>query len=105
MEDLSFRFLEPELYKRIAGMLDEKRLERERYIARAIATLTQELEAVGVQGEMYGRPKHIYSIWNKMRAKSLDFSQPYDVRALPVIAPSRKDCSATLGVVQNPLQD
>src|SRR5258708_232911 len=82
MEDLSFRFLEPELYKRIAGMLDEKRLERERYIARAIATLTQELEAVGVKGEIYGRPKHIYSIWNKIRAQSLDFSQLYDVRAL-----------------------
>src|SRR5258706_859558 len=99
MEDLSFRFLEPELYKRIAGMLDEKRLERERYIARAIATLTQELEAVGVKGEIYGRPKHIYSIWNKMRAKSLDFSQLYDVRALRVIVPSMKDCYTALGVV------
>ncbi|HEX9431675.1 MAG TPA: bifunctional (p)ppGpp synthetase/guanosine-3',5'-bis(diphosphate) 3'-pyrophosphohydrolase [Burkholderiales bacterium] len=101
MEDLSFRFLEPELYKRIAGMLDEKRLERERYIARAIATLTQELEAVGVKGEIYGRPKHIYSIWNKMRAKSLDFSQLYDVRALRVIVPSVKDCYTALGVVHN----
>src|SRR5258706_530157 len=101
MEDLSFRFLEPELYKRIAGMLDEKRLERERYIARAIATLTQELEAVGVKGEIYGRPKHIYSIWNKMRAKSLDFSQLYDVRALRVIVPSMKDCYTALGVVHN----
>ena len=101
MEDLSFRFLESELYKRIAGMLDEKRLEREQYIARAIATLTEELEAAGVKGEIYGRPKHIYSIWNKMRAKSLDFGQLYDVRALRVIVPSVKDCYTALGVVHN----
>jgi GTP pyrophosphokinase len=101
MEDLSFRFLEPELYKRIAGMLDEKRLEREQYIARAIAGLTQELEAAGVKGQIYGRPKHIYSIWNKMRAKSLDFSQLYDVRALRVIVPLLKDCYTALGVVHN----
>src|SRR5919197_773678 len=101
LEDLSFRFLEPELYKRIAGMLDEKRLEREQYIRRAIGVLTRELEAVGVHGEIHGRPKHIYSIWNKMRTKSLDFSQLYDVRALRVIVPSVKDCYTALGVVHN----
>ena len=101
LEDLSFRFLEPDLYKRIAGMLDEKRLEREQYIRRAIAVLTRELEAAGVKGEIYGRPKHIYSIWNKMRTKSLDFSQVYDVRALRVIVPSIKDCYTALGVVHN----
>src|SRR5690349_10318477 len=101
LEDLSFRFLEPELYKRIAGMLDEKRLEREQYIRRAIDVLTRELEAVDVKGEIYGRPKHIYSIWNKMRTKSLDFSQVYDVRALRVIVPSVKDCYTALGVVHN----
>src|SRR5919198_731773 len=88
LEDMSFRFLEPELYKRIAGMLDEKRLAREH-------------EAAGVKGEIYGRPKHIYSIWNKMRTKSLDFSQVYDVRALRVIVPSVKDCYTALGVVHN----
>jgi len=101
MEDLSFRFLEPELYKRIAGMLDEKRLEREQYIRRAVDVLGRELEAVGVKGEIHGRPKHIYSIWNKMRTKSLDFSQVYDVRALRVIVPSVKDCYTALGVVHN----
>src|SRR5437660_626873 len=101
LEDLSFRFLEPELYKRIAGMLDEKRLEREQYIRRAIAVLTRELEPAGVKAEIYGRPKHIYSIWNKMRTKSLDFSQVYDVRALRVIVPSIKDCYTALGVVHN----
>ena len=101
LEDLSFRFLEPELYKRIAGMLDEKRLEREQYIAGAMKTLAQELGAVGVKAQITGRPKHIYSIWNKMRGKSLDFSEVYDVRALRVIVPDVKDCYSALGVVHN----
>jgi GTP pyrophosphokinase len=101
LEDLSFRYLEPELYKRIAQMLDEKRLERERYIASAMKLLVQELGAVDVKAEITGRPKHIYSIWNKMRAKQLDFSELYDVRALRVIVPEVKDCYAALGVVHN----
>src|SRR3954469_10442755 len=101
LEDLSFRYLEPELYKRIAQMLDERRVERQQYIADAIATLARELEAVGVKGEINGRPKHIYSIWNKMRTKGLDFSQVYDVRALRVIVPEIKDCYTALGVVHN----
>jgi GTP pyrophosphokinase len=101
LEDLSFRYLEPQLYKRIAQMLDEKRLERQRYIAAAIATLERELQAAGVAGELTGRPKHIYSIWNKMRTKGLDFSELYDVRALRVIVPEVKDCYTALGVVHN----
>jgi GTP pyrophosphokinase len=101
LEDLSFRFLEPELYKRIAQMIDEKRLERERYIARAIATLDKELRAAGVEAQISGRPKHIYSIWNKMRAKDLDFSEVYDVRALRVIVRDLKDCYTALGVAHN----
>jgi GTP pyrophosphokinase len=101
LEDLSFRYLEPDLYKRIAQMLDERRVERQQYIANAIATLARELEAVGVKGEINGRPKHIYSIWNKMRTKGLDFSQVYDVRALRVIVPQIKDCYTALGVVHN----
>ncbi|HLS85000.1 MAG TPA: bifunctional (p)ppGpp synthetase/guanosine-3',5'-bis(diphosphate) 3'-pyrophosphohydrolase [Burkholderiales bacterium] len=101
LEDLSFRFLEPELYKKIAAMLDERRLEREQYIEGAIATLSRELAAAGVKAEITGRPKHIYSIWSKMRKKGLDFSQLYDVRALRVIVPEVKDCYAALGVVHN----
>src|SRR5262245_15360532 len=92
LEDLSFRFLEPELYKRIAGMLDEKRLERERYIGAAIAALKSELQKHGVAAEVAGRPKHIYSIWNKMRTKQVDFEDLYDVRALRVIVPTVQDC-------------
>jgi len=101
LEDLSFRLLEPELYKRIASMLDEKRLERERYIADAMYALSSELRKLGVAGEVTGRPKHIYSIWNKMRKKAVDFSEVYDVRALRVIVPDVKDCYAALGVVHN----
>ena len=101
LEDLSFRFLEPALYKKIAQMLDEKRLERERYIRRAIESLSSALGELGIQGEITGRPKHIYSIWNKMRTKSVDFSGIYDVRALRVIVPEVKDCYAALGVVHN----
>ena len=101
LEDLSFRYLEPDLYRRIAQMLDERRVEREHYIAEAIAILARELQAAGVKGQIYGRPKHIYSIWNKMRTKGLDFSQVYDVRALRVIVPEVKDCYTALGVVHN----
>src|SRR6266446_6818383 len=101
LEDLSFRYLEPEVYKRIAQMLDERRVERQQYIARTIATLARELGEVGVKAEITGRPKHIYSIWNKMRSKSLDFSQVYDVRAARIIVPSAKDCYTALGVVHN----
>ncbi|HZM36079.1 MAG TPA: bifunctional (p)ppGpp synthetase/guanosine-3',5'-bis(diphosphate) 3'-pyrophosphohydrolase, partial [Burkholderiales bacterium] len=101
LEDLSFRFLEPEVYKRIARMLDERRQEREHYIAEAIASLRSELAAAGVPGEVSGRPKHIYSIWNKMRLKGLGFEQLHDIRALRVIVPEVKDCYAVLGVVHN----
>ena len=101
LEDMSFRFLEPELYKRIASMLDEKRGEREAFIAQAMATLERELAAVGVKADLAGRPKHIFSIYNKMRGKGLDFSDLYDVRALRIIVDTVKDCYTALGVVHN----
>ena len=99
VEDLSFRFLEPETYKRIARMLDERRVEREQFIVDAVARLKAEVEAIGIKAEVYGRPKHIYSIYNKMRAKRLDFSQIFDVRALRVLVDEVKDCYAVLGIV------
>ncbi len=101
LEDLSFRFLEPETYKKIAQMLDEKRAEREQYIQDAMALLARELRAAGVEAVIAGRPKHIYSIWNKMRTKGLDFSELYDVRALRVIVGSARECYAALGVVHD----
>ena len=99
LEDLSFRFLEPETYKAIAKMLDERRVEREQFIADAIARLEAEAAASGIKVQVYGRPKHIYSIYNKMRAKHLDFSQVYDVRALRVLVDQVRDCYTVLGIV------
>ena len=101
LEDLSFRYIEPELYKKIAQMLDEKRLEREQYIANSIEVLGNELKKTGLKAEVTGRPKHIYSIWNKMRAKQLDFSGVHDVRALRVIVPAPGDCYSVLGIVHD----
>jgi GTP pyrophosphokinase len=101
LEDFAFRYLEPALYKKIAAMLDEKRVEREGFIANAVTALQKELEATGIRAEVIGRPKHIYSIYNKMRGKDLDFSEIYDVRALRVLVESVKDCYGALGVVHN----
>jgi GTP pyrophosphokinase len=100
IEDLSFRFTEPETYKKIARQLDEKRLEREAFIAASVARLKAELAKAGLPAaSVYGRPKHIYSIWNKMRQKHLDFDQVYDVRALRIIVDEVRDCYTALGVV------
>jgi len=99
IEDLSFRFLEPATYKRIAKQLDEKRVERENFIETATARLKDEMRKAGFDAEVYGRPKHIYSIWNKMRAKDLEFSEVYDVRALRIIVPEVRDCYTALGIV------
>ena len=102
LEDLSFRFLHPEVYKRIARQLDEKRGEREQFITEAVDRLKLELATVGiVNAEVYGRPKHIYSIWNKMRNKDVEFSEVYDVRALRVVVDEVKDCYTALGIVHN----
>jgi len=102
LEDLSFRFLHPDVYKRIAGMLDEKRSEREQFISDAVASVRAELAAVGVHhAEVYGRPKHIYSIWSKMRKKDVEFSEVYDIRALRIIVDDLKDCYTALGIVHN----
>ena len=100
IEDLSFRFTEPATYKKIAKQLDEKRLEREAFIVNAVTRLKEELAKSGVtHAEVYGRPKHIYSIWNKMRQKDLEFSEVYDVRALRIIVDEVKDCYTALGIV------
>jgi GTP pyrophosphokinase len=101
LEDLSFRYLEPETYKRIATMLDEKRSEREGFIEQAVARLQAEMSAAGVVAEIYGRPKHIYSIWNKMRGKDIGFEEVYDVRAVRIIVDEIKDCYTALGIVHH----
>jgi GTP pyrophosphokinase len=101
LEDLSFRYIEPEVYKKIAQMLDQKRVEREQYIEGSIQVLKHAMQGLGLKAEVTGRPKHIYSIWNKMRAKSLDFGEVHDVRALRVIVPTPADCYSVLGVVHD----
>jgi GTP pyrophosphokinase len=99
LEDLAFRHLEPETYKRIARYLDERRAEREDYIVRVREQLQQALAAEGIEARVYGRPKHIYSIFGKMQRKRLSFEQLFDVRALRVQVESIADCYAALGVV------
>ena len=101
LEDLSFRFLEPQSYSKIAKMLEEKRTEREEFIAKSIDRLQHEMNAVGIQAEVFGRPKHIYSIWNKMRGKSIDFDELNDVRAFRIIVDDVKACYTVLGIVHN----
>jgi GTP pyrophosphokinase len=101
LEDLSFRFLEPALYKRIAQMLDERRTEREAFIAQAIEALSRALASAGLKAEVSGRPKHIYSIYSKMQTKGLDFAALHDVRALRVLVDEVKDCYTALGVVHD----
>lgn len=101
MEDLAYRILEPDNYQRIARLLDEKRLDRERYIAQVVASLQAELSAAGVAAEVSGRPKHIVSIINKMNRKHLAFEQLYDIRAVRILVPEMKDCYTALGLIHH----
>ncbi|HEY1092032.1 MAG TPA: bifunctional (p)ppGpp synthetase/guanosine-3',5'-bis(diphosphate) 3'-pyrophosphohydrolase [Burkholderiaceae bacterium] len=96
LEDLAFRFLQPEAYREVADALQEKRVEREQRIEQARARLAADLHAQGLQAEVQGRPKHLYSIWKKMQGKGLDIDRVFDVRALRVIVPSVPDCYAAL---------
>lgn len=99
LEDLSFRILDPQTYKRIAALLDEKRVDRERYIEAVIAQIRGELARAGISAHVAGRPKHIFSIYKKMSYKDADFKTIYDVRAVRVLVESVKDCYAVLGLV------
>jgi GTP pyrophosphokinase len=99
LEDLAFRYSQPEDYKRIAGWLRSKRAERERYIDDVRRDLARELDDAGVAAEISGRPKHIYSIWRKMQRKGLKFEQVMDVLAVRVQVATIADCYAALGIV------
>ena len=101
MEDLAFRFLEPDTYKQIARCLDEKRAEREVFMESLRADLQRQLNKNGIAALVQGRPKHIYSIVKKMRGKSLNFDQVFDIRALRVIAADVNGCYAALGFVHS----
>jgi GTP pyrophosphokinase len=99
LEDLSLRFLHPEEYKRIASQLDGRRADREQFIHQVIELLHEKFALVGIQAEISGRPKHIYSIWRKMQRKSVDIEQIFDLRAVRVLVDDIAQCYATLGVV------
>ncbi len=99
LEDLAFRFLEPETYRDVARLLDEKRVEREAYMAQLSSRVESELRARSISASVQGRPKHIYSIVKKMRGKSLQFHQVFDIHALRVVVPNVKDCYAALSWV------
>jgi len=99
LEDYCFRYLHPDEYKRIAKLLHERRIDREQYIENFVDSLRKEMVKEGVRAEVYGRPKHIYSIWRKMQKKSLAFDELFDVRAVRVVAERLQDCYGALGIV------
>jgi len=99
LEDLAFRYLQPDTYQRIARLLDEKRTGRERFIEQAKQRIRETLAEAGIHADIDGRPKHIYSIWKKMQRKGLPFSELYDIRAVRVLVDDVSQCYAALGVV------
>ncbi len=101
LEDLSLRALEPATYKAIAQMLDERRVDRQRYIEEVLATLKHELADAGIAADVSGRPKHIYSIWHKMQRKQSGIETLYDIRAVRILVGSVRDCYTALGLVHH----
>ncbi|MEC8138621.1 MAG: GTP diphosphokinase, partial [Pseudomonadota bacterium] len=99
LEDLSFRYLHPDTYKNIAKQLDDKRLAREAYMENMVSLVKARLAEAGIEGEVYGRPKHIYSIYKKMAQKNYEFDQLFDIRAMRIVVERLQDCYAALGIV------
>ncbi len=101
LEDLAFKALEPERFRELAKLLDTRRKGRETYIDRAIAELKPKLEAAGIEADLQGRPKHIYSIYKKMERKGAQFGEIYDVYAIRILVDEVRDCYAALGIVHS----
>jgi guanosine-3',5'-bis(diphosphate) 3'-pyrophosphohydrolase len=101
LEDLSFKALDSERYRELAANLDGRRRHRETYIDRAIAILRPELEKAGIEADLNGRPKHLYSIWKKMQRKAAAFGEIYDVYAIRLLVDEVRDCYAALGIVHS----
>ena len=101
LEDLAFKALEPERFRELAKLLDTRRKGRETYIERAIAELRPSLAAAGIEADIEGRPKHIYSIWKKMQRKGAEFGEIYDVYAIRLLVDEVRDCYAALGIVHS----
>jgi RelA/SpoT family (p)ppGpp synthetase len=101
LEDLSFRYLDPDHYREIASQIDERRSDREAYIKRITAYIREQFARENLEAEIIGRPKHIYSIYRKMDRKNLPFSQIYDIRAIRIIVATLPECYQALGVIHN----
>ncbi len=101
LEDLSLRYMDGEAYRRIASLLDGRRIDRERHIELVKERLQKEFKSAGIQAEISGRPKHIYSIWRKMQRKNVDFHQIFDVQAVRVLVDNPGECYAVLGIVHS----
>ncbi|KMT66115.1 GTP diphosphokinase [Catenovulum maritimum] len=99
IEDYCFRYQHPETYKKIAGMLDEKRKDRAKYIREFVAQVDDQLNTFNIKGEVFGRPKHIYSIWKKMQKKELSFERLFDIRAVRILVDSIPACYAAMGAI------
>ncbi|HZD39804.1 MAG TPA: HD domain-containing protein, partial [Terriglobales bacterium] len=99
LEYLAFRYLEPDTYQRIADGLDQRHTDRGRYIAQVVARLREELHRVGISAQISGRPKHVYSVWNKMRQKELEINDVFDVLGFRILVNDVSDCYAALGMV------
>ena len=99
LEDLAFRYLQPDTYRRIASLLDERRGDRESFIRETLSELGEALRVADIQADLAGRPKHIFSIWKKMQRKAVEFSDLYDIRAVRVLVDNVADCYGALGVV------
>lgn len=99
LEDYAFRYLQPDTYKNIAKSLEEKRTERQQYLIDFVDNLGNKLESAGVAASVYGRPKHIYSIYKKMQKKGYEFNQLFDIRAVRVVTDKLQDCYSSLGVI------
>jgi GTP pyrophosphokinase len=101
LEDLSFKYLEPETYRKLAEMLADQRKVRESFVNKSIGILRRELSKVGIEAEISGRPKHLYSIYKKMERKGAEFDEIYDIHAIRLLVRDVKDCYAALGVVHS----
>lgn len=99
MEDIALRYLNPQQYYRIANLMHKKRAEREQYIDNVIDRIKEKLDEMGIQADLSGRPKHIYSVFNKMSVKNKQFNEIYDLLAIRIIVDNIKDCYATLGII------
>ncbi|WP_059051872.1 RelA/SpoT family protein [Paenibacillus senegalimassiliensis] len=99
MEDIALRYLNPQQYYRIANLMRKKRAEREEYIKNVIDRIAEKLDEMGVQADLSGRPKHIYSVYRKMTMKNKQFNEIYDLLAIRIIVDNIKDCYATLGII------